>query len=85
MVRGSRLAGRSALELQMTNLTGPPGTAVRVGRMASWVATRDSDSRPLIGTGVFCFPAGGKLGGTARKEKLVPKESFSFCVFFPLP
>lgn len=69
----------------MTNLTGPPGTAVRVGRMASWVATRDSDSRPLSGTGVFCFPAGGKLGGTARKEKLVPKRELLLLCLFPLP
>ncbi|SJZ86705.1 phosphoserine aminotransferase apoenzyme [Megasphaera cerevisiae DSM 20462] len=37
----------------MMNLTGTPDTAVQVGRMASWVATREIYSRPFDGTGVF--------------------------------
>ncbi|HAM05452.1 MAG TPA: hypothetical protein DCP59_08150 [Megasphaera sp.] len=35
--------------------------------------------------GSFCFPAGGKLGGTARKEKLVPKRELLLLCLFPLP
>ena len=44
-VRGSRAVRRSAPELQMMNLTGTPDTAVQVGRKASWVATREYNSR----------------------------------------
>ena len=35
--------------------------------------------------GSFCFPAGGRLGGTARKEKLVPKRELLLLCLFPLP
>ena len=52
-MRGSKAVRRSALELQMMNLTGTPDTAVQVGRKASWVATREYNSRPFDGTGVF--------------------------------
>lgn len=54
-VRGSKAVRRSALELQMMNLTGTPDTAVQVGRKASWVATREYNSRPFDGTGVFFY------------------------------
>jgi hypothetical protein len=45
----------SAPERQMKNLTGSPDIATKDGRMAIWVATREYNSRPYKGTGVFLF------------------------------
>jgi len=53
---------RSAPERQMMNLTGMPDIAVKVGRMASWVATREIYSRPCFGTGVLFFRGIRQIG-----------------------
>ncbi len=55
LVRGSKAVRRSALELQMMNLTGTPGIAVQVGRKASWVATREYTLVPLVGREFFYY------------------------------
>jgi len=46
----------------MMNLTGMPDIAVKVGRMASWVATREIYSRPCFGTGVLFFRGIRQIG-----------------------
>lgn len=71
----------------MMNLTGMPGIAVQVGRMASWVATRELDSRPCIGMRAFLYSfclllSYGKLGGTARIERCSSQRWASLFICF---
>ena len=66
------------------NSTGKPDTAVKDGRKAIWVATRENALVPVQGWEFLFFQqcaeiVFGNLGGTARSEKLVPWDSFSFC------
>jgi hypothetical protein len=69
----------------MMNLPGTPVTAVRDGLWAIWVATRNL---PSLWDGSFFYRINAltftnikvKLGGTARIEKLVPRDSFSIFI-----
>ena len=77
----------SAPERQVMNLTGTPDIAVKDGRMAIWVATRELYSRPCLGTRVFLYVVhqftNGNLGVTARREAR-PKGRLLYFYFWNL-